>query len=147
MIRVPRDFNPLIDELSSATRHRQTAQRLFIFFAVTVVVGDRTVSAVIRLLSIIEMLNPSTYHRLFSYRKWSSRKYARIIAHYVIDRFFPDGIVRIVGDETVDGHRDKKVDGKDHFDFSQWNSAMTDLSEFHFVAGTPPMIGIGNLNQ
>ena len=113
MFRVPRDFKPLLDQLSSATTHRDTARRLILFFAAAIlVVGDRTVSAVLRLLALIEPLNPSTFHRLFSHRRWSSRRFARIIAHFVIERFCPDGIIRIVGDETVDGHRGKKVYGK-----------------------------------
>jgi hypothetical protein len=113
MIRVPRDFKPLIDDLSSATRHRETARRLILFFAAaTLVIGDRTVSAVLRLLCLIEPLNPSTYHRLFSHRNWSASHFAKIIARFVINRFSPDGVIRLVGDETVDGHRGKKVYGK-----------------------------------
>ena len=113
MIRVPRDFKPLLDQLSSATRHQATSRRLILFFAtVILVIGDRTVSAVLRLLALIEPLNPSTYHRLFSCRRWSSRRLARIIASFVIERFCADGVIRVVGDETVDGHRGKKVYGK-----------------------------------
>ena len=74
MIRVPRDFKPLIDDLSSATRHRQTARRLILFFAAdTLVIGDRTVSAVLRLLGLVEPLNPST-----SDRQWHLLSNARI---------------------------------------------------------------------
>ena len=113
MIRVPRDFRPLIDQLSSATRHRDTARRLILFFAAaTLVLGDRTVSSVLRLFSLIEPLNPSTYHRLFSHRQWSAPRFARIIAGFVIDRFCPKGVIRLVGDETVDGHRGKNVSNK-----------------------------------
>ena len=113
MIRVPRDFKPLLDQLSSATRRPQTARRLILFFAAAIlVIGDRTVSGVLRLLQLIEPLNPSTYHRLFSYRKWSSRRFAKIITGFIIDRFCPNGTIRVVGDETVDGHRGKKVYGK-----------------------------------
>ncbi|EMI41659.1 hypothetical protein RRSWK_05831 [Rhodopirellula sp. SWK7] len=66
----------------------------------------------LRLLSLIEPLNPSTYHRVFSHRRWHAGRFAKVIATFVIDRFYPDGIVRVVGDETVDGHRGKKVYGK-----------------------------------
>jgi len=113
MIRVPRDFKPLLDDLSASFRRPQTAQRLVFFFAAAIiVVGDRTISAVIRLLAIIEPINPSTFHRLFSHRRWSSRQLCRVIAQFVIDRFCPEGIIRICGDETVDGHRGKHVYGK-----------------------------------
>ena len=113
MIRVPRDFKPLVDGLSAATRKPQTARRLTFFFAAAIlVVGNRTVSAVLRLLSLVEPINPSTYDRLFSHRQWSACKLAKIIATFVINRFVPEGEIRVVGDETVDGHRGKKVYGK-----------------------------------
>ncbi len=113
MLRVPRDFKPLVDDLSAATRKPQTARRLTFFFAAAIlVVGNRTVSAVLRLLSLVEPINPSTYHRLFSHRQWSACKLAKIIATFVINRLVPEGEIRVVGDETVDGHRGKKVYGK-----------------------------------
>ena len=113
MIRVPKDFKPLIDDLSSTFSRPQTARRFFLFFAAAVLVTcDRTVSAVLRLLRMIEPLNPSTYHRLFSHRRWSSRRLAFVITRFVLNRFVSSGVVRICGDETVDGHRGKKVYGK-----------------------------------
>ena len=113
MIRVPRDFKPLLDDLSSAFPKSQTAGRLVLYFAAVILVnGTRTVSGVVRLLSLIEPLNPSTYHRLFSHRRWSPRRPARVITTFIIDRFTPDGVIKVLGDETVDGHRGKKVYGK-----------------------------------
>ncbi len=69
-------------------------------------------SAVLRVLSLITPVNPSTYHRLFSHRRWSASNLAKVVACFVINRFAPDGPIRVVGDETVDGHRGKKVYGK-----------------------------------
>jgi hypothetical protein len=113
MIRVPRDFKPLVDDLSASVARPQTATRLVLFFAAAIlVVGNRTVSAVLRLLSLITPVNPSTYHRLFSHRRWSASKLAKVVTCFVINRFAPDGPIRVVGDETVDGHRGKKVYGK-----------------------------------
>ncbi len=113
MIRVPREFKPFLIDLSAAVKREQTANRLILFFAAAILVtGKRTVAAVLRLLRLIESVNPSTYHRLFSHRRWSSRTLARVVANFVIDRFAADGVIRVVGDETVDGHRGKKVYGK-----------------------------------
>ena len=70
MIRVPRDFKPLLNDLSAAIDRPQTRTRFILFFAAAiVVVGDRAVSSTLRLLSQITPLNPSTYHRLFSHPK------------------------------------------------------------------------------
>jgi hypothetical protein len=67
MIRMPRDFKPLVGNLSASFRRPQTACRLVFFFAAAIVVaGDRTVSAVIQLLAIIEPISPSTFHTVFA---------------------------------------------------------------------------------
>ena len=113
MICVPRDFKPLQQSIVDSFQRPATARRFVLFFLSAIVTtGDRTVSNVLRLLSLIEALNPSTYHRLFSHRRWRARPVAYVIAKFVLDRFIPKGPVRICGDETVDGHRGKKVYGK-----------------------------------
>jgi hypothetical protein len=113
MIRVPRDFKPLLDNLSASFRRPQTARRFILFFAAAVIVtGDRTVSAVLRLIALLQPVNPSTFHRLFSHRRWSSDTLAKIIVAFILERFVPKDVVKVVGDETVDGHRGKKVYGK-----------------------------------
>ncbi len=113
MIRVPHQFKLLLDLLSSSSEHPQTARRLILFFAAAILVaGNKTVSNVLRLLELIEPLNHSTFHRLFSYRNWCSHRFAKVIAQFVVDRFCKKGTIRIVGDETVDGHRGKRVYGK-----------------------------------
>ncbi|HKI69281.1 MAG TPA: hypothetical protein VKA67_06820, partial [Verrucomicrobiae bacterium] len=74
MIRTPKDFAPLLQSLIDTFRRPATARRIVLFFAAAILtVGDRTVSHVLRLLSLIEKVNPSTYHRLFSHRRWKSR--------------------------------------------------------------------------
>ena len=75
MMRVPRDLEPLLDDLSASFRRPQIARRFIFFAAAGIVTGDRTVSAVLRLISLVEPVNPSTFHRLFSHRRWSSDMY------------------------------------------------------------------------
>lgn len=113
MIRTPREFAPLLQILVDTFRRPPTARRIVLFFAAAILtIGDRTVCNVLRLLSLIEELNPSTYHRLFSHRRWKSRPLAYAIAKFILDRFVPHDTVRVCGDETVDGHRGNKVYGK-----------------------------------
>lgn len=113
MIRVPKEFNPLLVGSVDTFRRESTARRMLLFAAACILtIGDRTVSNVLRLLCLIEDLNPSTYHRLFSHRRWKSRPLAHTIAKFVINRWVPNGTIRVCGDETVDGHRGKKVYGK-----------------------------------
>jgi len=113
MIRTPNEFSPLLQSMVDSFRRPATARRVVFFFAAVILtVGDRTVSNVLRLIGLIEKVNPSTYHRLLSHRRWKSGPLAYAIAKFVLDRFVPQGVVRVCGDETVDGHRGKKVYGK-----------------------------------
>ena len=87
MIRVPHDFKPLLEDLSGSFHRPQTARRFVLFFAAAVIVsGNRTVSAMLRLITLIEPVNPSTFHRLLSHRKWSSNALARIITAFILQR-------------------------------------------------------------
>ena len=88
MICTPKGFKPLLLQIISTFRREDTARRLIFFCAAAILImGSRTVSNVLRLLELIEDLNPSTYHRLFSHRRWSSHRVARAIATFVINRF------------------------------------------------------------
>ena len=54
----------------------------------------------------------SSYHRVFSRRRWCSWRLAHGLATLILDRWLPQGPVPLVGDDTVDEHRGKKVYGK-----------------------------------
>ena len=84
-----------------------------LFFAAAILtVGDRIVSNVLRLLNLIEKVNPLTYHRLFSHRRWKSGPLAYAMAMFILDQCVPHGSVRACGDKSLDGCRGKKVYGK-----------------------------------
>jgi hypothetical protein len=62
-----------LGDLSASFRRPQTALRLIFFLGAADSgggIGDRTVSAVIRLLAIIEPINPLTVYQPFSHRRW-----------------------------------------------------------------------------
>src|SRR5262249_23325877 len=54
----------------------------------------------------------STYHSVFSRRRWSTWALARALAGIILLRFGPDEPVPLAGDDTVDEHRGAKVYGK-----------------------------------
>jgi DDE superfamily endonuclease len=56
--------------------------------------------------------HPSSYHRVFCRRRWSSWRLAQGLAHWVFDHLVPEGRVLLAGDDTVDGHKGAKVFGK-----------------------------------
>lgn len=56
--------------------------------------------------------HPSSYHRLFSHRRWTLWALGRTLASYILEQWVPEGPVAVAGDETGDGHPGRQVYGK-----------------------------------
>jgi len=74
--------------------------------------GRRTVSNLLRTLRGLAPGHPSSYHRVFSRRRWSLWPLARALAGITLRRFAPGEPVPLAGDDTVDEHRGATVYGK-----------------------------------
>ena len=74
--------------------------------------GRRTVANLLRTLGPLASVCPSTYRRVLSSARWSIFRLSCVLTRSVIERFCPDGPLVLVGDDTVDGHRGKRVHGK-----------------------------------
>jgi hypothetical protein len=89
-----------------------TFQRFVILlFAAILTVGNRTITNLLRTVGPLATGHPSSYHRVFSRRRWSAWRLARSLAEFIL-RFWVEGVVHLAGDDTVDEHRGKKVYGK-----------------------------------
>jgi hypothetical protein len=80
--------------------------------ATILTVGARTVCNLLRTLGALAPGHPSSYHRVFSRRRWSSWRLARALAGWVLDHLVPEGPVHLAGDDTVEEHPGDKVFGK-----------------------------------
>ena len=110
--QLPGPARALVDALGRAFT-RATALRFALLVpAALLTVGRHTVANLLRTLGPLVPGDPSSYRRVFSHRRWSSWRLARILAGWVIDHLLPDGPVRLAGDDTVDEHRGKNVYGK-----------------------------------
>jgi hypothetical protein len=101
-------FEPLAQALTRPTYHRLVLLAL----AAILTVGGRTITNLLRCLGGLAAGHSSSYHRVFSHRRWSSRKLARRYIAAVLARFAPNGPVELAGDDTVTEHPGKKVYGK-----------------------------------
>jgi hypothetical protein len=102
---VTRDFAPAFT--------RPTLKRfVFLMFAAILTMGQHTVANVLRTMQRIAPGHPTSYHRVFSHRRWSRWRLARTLAAWILRVWLPEGQVPLVGDDTVDGHRGKNVYGK-----------------------------------
>ena len=75
--------------------------------------GARTISNLVRTLQALLPGHASSYHRVFSKRKWSSWSIAHSLVDLILGTFVKDGdVIHLAGDDTVDEHRGAKVYGK-----------------------------------
>lgn len=79
--------------------------------AAVIAVGSRTIAGLVRALRTSARSHPSTFHRFFSMRRWSTWRLARCLARLVIDQFASAGTIRLAGDDSTLTHRGKRVYG------------------------------------
>jgi hypothetical protein len=92
---------------------RPTYYRAFVLvLAALLTVGNHTTLNLLRTLGALAPGAPASYHHVFSKRRWSLWKLARVLAEQVVGQFQAQGSIRLAGDDTVDGHPGKKVFGK-----------------------------------
>lgn len=112
MNSIPKAAEPLIHPFADAFTRPTYRRFVVLLLAGILTTGRRTVTNLLRTVSALAPGHPSSYHRVFSKRRWSSWRLARALAGYILHHWVPDGPVQLCGDETVDGHRGKKVYGK-----------------------------------
>ena len=110
--QLPRRARSLCDTLGRAFT-RATALRLVVLLgAALLTVGQHTVANLLRTLGPLVPGDPSSYRRVFSHRRWSSWRLARLLTGWVVEHLLADGPISVAGDDTVDEHRGKEVYGK-----------------------------------
>jgi hypothetical protein len=92
---------------------RPTYYRFFVLvLAAILTTGNRTILNLLRSLEALLPGPSSSYHRVFSKRRWSLWRLGRILARWIICHLVRSDSIRLAGDDTVDEHRGKKVFGK-----------------------------------
>jgi len=74
--------------------------------------GRRTVANLLRTVAGLTEGASSSYHRVLSLAQWSGLTLAAILTRFLIRHFWPQGRIRLVGDDTVTEHPGRKVYGK-----------------------------------
>src|SRR3954447_9768615 len=110
--QLPQPARCLFDALAGAFTRPTFLRFLVLALASLLTIGQRTVCNLLRTLGDLAPGHPSSYHRIFSQRRWSSWRLARGLAGWVFDHLVPEGPVFLAGDDTVDGHKGAKVFGK-----------------------------------
>jgi DDE superfamily endonuclease len=109
---VPSPARPLLDCLAGGFS-RPTFLRIAVLALATILtVGQRTVCNLLRTLGALAPGHSSSYHRVFSQRRWSCWRLARGLSGWVFGHLVFEDKVLLAGDDTIDGHKGEKVFGK-----------------------------------
>jgi len=110
--QLPQPVRDLFDPLQPAFRHTVYRRWALLALAAILTVGGRTLSNLLRRLGGLAPGHSTSYHRIFSQRRWSARALTRRYIAAVLARFAPQGPVPLVGDDTVTEHPGPQVYGK-----------------------------------
>jgi hypothetical protein len=109
---LPKPARSLFDTLASCFSRPTFLRFVVLGLATILTVGCRTVCNLLRTLGALAPGHPSSYHRVFSKRRWSCWRLAHGLARWVFDHLVPKGCILLAGDDTVDEHPGEKVFGK-----------------------------------
>jgi DDE superfamily endonuclease/Archaeal putative transposase ISC1217 len=112
MLLIPSFARPVLDQFAPVFLQPTYQRFLVLLVAAILTTGRRTVSNLLRTVPGLAPGDPSSSHRVFSKRRWSALRLARLLAKFILDHYVPDGPVFLAGDDTVDEHRGAKVHGK-----------------------------------
>jgi DDE superfamily endonuclease len=110
--QVPSRTRPLLEALAGAFTRPTFLRFAVLLLAAILTAGNRTILNLLRTLGALAPGHPSSYHRVFSHRRWSSWRLAHVLAGWVVRHWLPQGRIPLAGDDTTDEHRGKKVYGK-----------------------------------
>jgi hypothetical protein len=109
---LPKEAQPLLFALAPAftapTFHRFSTRMA----AALLTTGRRTVANLLRTLGTLTPGRRTSYQRLLSQAQWSGLHLACLLSRFLLQHLLPQGAVRMVGEDSVDGHKGKKVHGE-----------------------------------
>src|SRR5215211_2693412 len=112
MDSVPAFALPLLHELAPCFTRPTWRRCLLLLAAAILTTGCRTVANLLRTVGHLAPGDASSYQRVLSQARWSGLCLSAALCRSLLRHLWPQGRVRLVGDDTVTEHRGKKVHGK-----------------------------------
>jgi hypothetical protein len=110
--QLPKPVHSVFEPLAPGLTRPTYSRLLLLALAAILTLGGRTIANLLRVLGPLAPGHASSYHRVFSHRRWSTRKLVRRYIAAVLTRFAPKGPVELAGDDTVTEHPGDTVYGK-----------------------------------
>lgn len=109
---LPAQAQSFFDTFAPSFR-RPTFLRFALLLVGTVLtVGCHTVANVLRTVGLLAPGDPSSYHRFFSCRRWSTFGLARRLIGWIFNHLLGPGPILLAADDTVEEHPGDRVYGK-----------------------------------
>jgi hypothetical protein len=112
MTILPREAEALTLALAPVFTQPTYRRFLLLLAAAILTTGRRTVANLLRTAGPLAAGHPTTFQRVLSSARWSGLRLACALARFVVRHLAPTGVVTLVGDDTVEGHKGKRVYGK-----------------------------------
>jgi hypothetical protein len=103
---------PVLALFTPAFSQPTFARAQLLAVAAILTTGRRTISNLLRTLGHLAAGAPSSYHRVLSEARFSGLRLACLLTRFLLRRFWPAGVITLVGDDTVSAHPGRKVYGK-----------------------------------
>jgi hypothetical protein len=109
---IPTEAALLLPEFAPVFTQPTYRRFMILLLGTILTTGRRTVANVLRTVGDVAHGAPSSFHRVLSSTRWSGLQLACVLARFIVRHFYPEGVILLAGDDTVDEHRGKKVYGK-----------------------------------
>jgi hypothetical protein len=109
---LPAEAGPLLAALAPHFTHPTFARFVTLTAAAILTTGRRTAANLLRTVGELAPGHRTSYQRVLSSARWSGLGVGCALTRLLLDRFIPEGPVRLVGDDTVDGHPGRHAYGK-----------------------------------
>src|SRR4051794_1491788 len=83
MLLIPSFARPVLDQFAPVFLQPTYQRFLVLLVAAILTTGRRTVSNLLRTVPGLAPGHPSSYHRVFSKRRWSTLQLARLLARFI----------------------------------------------------------------
>ena len=109
---LPAEAAPLLLALQPAFTQPTGNRFLLLLASAILTTGRRTVANLLRTAGPLARGHRTSYQRVLSAAAWSGLHLACLLTGFVLRHLVPDGVVLLVGDDTIESHPGRKVYGK-----------------------------------